>query len=286
MNQPTQGTTDTSGGTLFLVATPIGNLGDISARAREVLDGCTRVYAEDTRCTARLMSALHLDKPLRSLHEHNEAQRVPEILDLLATGENVAVVSDAGTPLISDPGFRLTRAAHLAGIRVSPVPGASAVTAALSVSGLPTDRFLFVGFPPAKARARRKFLQAVADLPWTLVFYESTHRIRESLVDMAHCFGAEREVCLCRELTKRFETVVLTDLTSLNELLAGDADQCRGEFVLVVRGAAGQVTADTRAARRMVELLCSELPRSRAVKLAAKITGVARQALYSRDGDS
>lgn len=267
-------------GTLHVVATPIGNLGDLSPRALETLKSVAAICAEDTRHTRQLLSHYGIERSLVALHEHNEAELAARIVARLQAGESLALVSDAGTPLVSDPGFRLVRAAREAGIRVSPVPGPCAFVAALSVAGLPSDRFVFEGFLPAKPAARRERLQALAGEPRTLVFYESSHRIEESLADLVQVFGAERRAVLARELTKRFETVLDGPLAALAQRVADDADQRRGEFVLVVEGAGEDADAALREGRRVYAALVAHLPPSTAARVAAELTGASRKALY------
>lgn len=223
-------------GVLYVVATPIGNLGDITLRAVEVLSSVDRVYAEDTRHTARLFNHLGIRANLVSLHDHNEAARVREVLDYLNDGNSAALVSDAGTPLISDPGYRLVATCHEQGINVSPIPGASAAIAALSVSGLATDSFLFVGFPSAKREARKARFFELATERHTLVFYESKHRIISTLQDMVLQFGEGRKATLCRELTKQFETIRRDTLLNMSQWVESDKDQQKGEYVLLVEG--------------------------------------------------
>lgn len=272
-----------AGGTLWVVATPIGNAEDLGPRAVGVLRAVAVVAAEDTRHTGAFLQRLGVNTPLQSLHEHNERERVAELLERLAAGEDVALVSDAGTPLISDPGYRLVRAAAERGMDVRTVPGPSAVTAALSVAGLPTDRFVFEGFLPARAPARRRRFEELVAEPRTLVFFEASHRVRESVADAAGAFGGDRRAVLARELTKRFETVLRGTLRSIGEALEADPDQRRGEFVLVVAGAepaardpeAGDVDGTLRT-------LLGELPVKQAVRLAARLTGAARNRLYQR----
>lgn len=265
---------------LYIVATPIGNLQDITLRAIEILKSVDVVAAEDTRHTRKLFTRFGIATPLLALHEHNEREMCDRLLARLAAGERIALVSDAGTPLISDPGFVLVRAARRAGIRVVPVPGASALVAALSVSGLPTDRFLFEGFLPSRQAARRQRLQALRGVEVTLVCYESSHRITESLTDMADCLGATRHAVIARELTKTWETVVAGTLEELCEWLRADADHRRGEFVVLVAGAepAGDTLDDTT--RRTLEILIDELPLRQAAGLAAAITGAPKNRLY------
>jgi 16S rRNA (cytidine1402-2'-O)-methyltransferase len=269
-------------GTLQVVATPIGNLADLSSRAREVLAAASIVAAEDTRHTRVLLQSLGLATPLVSLHAHNEAQRVPELIARLARGEDVALVSDAGTPLLSDPGFELVRSAAAAGFEVRSVPGPSAITAALAVAGLPTQRFCFEGFLPARAHERRATLAQLAREPRTLVFFEAPHRIVGALVDMAAELGADRPAVVARELTKAHETLYRGTLGQLLGLARADQNFARGEITLVVGGAsAGTQAVDEAQLRRTVELLVKELPPGRAAALAALLTGAPRAAAYA-----
>jgi 16S rRNA (cytidine1402-2'-O)-methyltransferase len=267
-------------GTLHVVATPIGNLNDLSPRALETLRGVAAICAEDTRHTRQLLSHFGIEQSLVALHEHNESGIAERIVARLQAGESLALVSDAGTPLVSDPGFRLVAAARAAGIRVSPVPGPCALVAALSVAGLPSDRFAFEGFLPAKAGARRERLAQLAGETRTLIFYESSHRIEETLADAVAAFGAERPAAVARELTKLFETVLSGGLGELHARVAADADQRKGEFVLLVQGVADDTEAKTAEGRRVYALLNAHLPPSTAAKLAAEITGAPRKALY------
>ena len=267
-------------GTLHVVATPIGNLGDLSPRAQETLRDVAAICAEDTRHTRRLLAHFGIEAELVALHEHNEQQQAGRLVHRLQAGESLALVSDAGTPLVSDPGFRLVRAAREAGIRVSPVPGPSALVAALSVAGLPSDRFVFEGFLPAKAGGRRERLQQLAGEPRTLIFYESSHRIAETLEDMAQAFGPHRHAALARELTNLFETVLDGPLSALAERVRKDPDQRKGEFVLVVEGAGEDGEAVLAEGRRVYGLLAAHLPPSKAARLAADLTGAPRKALY------
>lgn len=272
--------TDRPAGRLHVVATPIGNLDDLSPRALRTLREVAVIAAEDTRHTQQLLAANGVRGHLLALHEHNEAQQLDALLARLAGGEDVALVSDAGTPLISDPGFRLVRAAREAGIDVSPVPGPCAAIAALSVAGLPSDRFVFEGFLPAKPGARREHLRRLANETRTLVFYESAHRIEESLADMAACFDDQRRAVLARELTKRFETVLDGTLAALFERVARDPDQRRGEFVVIVAGAEPDAEHALREGRRLYAALVAHLPPSTAARVAAELSGAPRKALY------
>ncbi len=268
-------------GILYIVATPIGNLGDISARALAVLQKADRIAAEDTRHSASLLRHFAIDTPMFALHEHNERHKAESVLGLLRQGESLALISDAGTPLISDPGYFLVREAHRAGIKVVPVPGPSALIAALSASGLATDRFCFEGFLPAKSGARRRALEALAQEPRTLAFYETPHRIEESLLDMAASLGAERPATLARELTKTFETIRHATLGELAEWVAADPNQRKGEFVLLVEGAPQKEDEGLDGeTQRIATLLVEELSVKQAAALAAKISGEKKNAIY------
>jgi 16S rRNA (cytidine1402-2'-O)-methyltransferase len=268
-------------GVLYVVATPIGNRGDITQRALSVLGAVDKVLAEDTRHSGTLLRTLGIATPLLSLHEHNEQLQVEPLLERLRGGADLALISDAGTPLISDPGYRIVRAARQAGIQVVPIPGPCALIAAISVAGLPTDRFVFEGFLPAKAAARRAHLLTLAGETRTLVFYESSHRIEESLADLAECLGTEREAVVARELTKTFEQVQSGSLAELKLWLSEDANRQRGEFVLLIAGAAPAADTELDAeAQRVLKLLLIELPVKRAAALAAEITGARKNALY------
>jgi 16S rRNA (cytidine1402-2'-O)-methyltransferase len=270
-------------GTLYVVATPIGNLEDLSPRAQRILGEVSLIAAEDTRHTGQLARHFGSRVPLVSLHEHNERERVPELIARLKDGDSIALVSDAGTPLVSDPGYHLVRAAHAARLRVVPLPGPCAAITALSVSGLPSDRFAFEGFPPGKANARREFLRELRAEMRTIIFYESAHRIVESLHDMAEELGAEREATLARELTKQFETVRAATLGELAQWVAGDANQQKGEFVIVVRGAAFAADAGRQLeAERLLRVLLGPLPASQAAAAVAELTGLNRQDVYKQ----
>lgn len=266
-------------GTLYVVATPIGNLGDLSARARATLAQVSLVAAEDTRHTAQLLRSLGLDTRLTSLHEHNEQGRVAALLAVLDAGDSVALVSDAGTPLVADPGYALVAAAQSAGHRVVPIPGPCAAVAALSVAGLPTDRFCFEGFLPAKSVARRARLQLLAGEERTLVFYEAPHRVRESLADLAQVMGARRAT-IGRELTKLHETLYHGTLVDLAESAGADPDIERGELVLVVAGAVAAAPEEHPGMARLLAALLAELPVSRAVDVAVAATGARRNVVY------
>jgi 16S rRNA (cytidine1402-2'-O)-methyltransferase len=267
-------------GTLYVVATPIGNLSDLSARAREVLSEVSAICAEDTRHTKSLLQAFSIDKPLIALHEHNESDIAWKLVERLKSGDSLALVSDAGTPLVSDPGYRLVREVREAGFAVSPIPGACAAIAALSVAGIPSDRFCFEGFLPAKSSGRRERLQNLAREPRTLVFYESSHRIEESLADLVAIFGAEREAVIGRELTKLFETVLGDSLGALLEKVQQDENQRKGEFVIIVRGCEDDTGVVLAEGQRLYAKLVEHMKPSQAAKLAAELSGAPRKALY------
>ncbi len=272
-------------GALYVVATPIGNLGDLSGRAVEILAGVELILAEDTRHSAKLLGHYGIETPCRSFHEHNESRQVAQIVRRIAAGARVALISDAGTPLISDPGFRLVTALRARRLEVVPVPGPSAVMGALSVAGLPTDRFCFEGFLPTRAGARRRLLQGLATEVRTLVFFESPRRVLAALTDLAGEFGAERPAALARELTKVHETVIGGTLAELRRWLETHAEQQRGEFVIVVGGAlpAGEDDAAAHAsADKLLRALIDELPLKQAVAVAARVSGGKRNVLYRR----
>jgi 16S rRNA (cytidine1402-2'-O)-methyltransferase len=276
-------------GRLYVVATPIGNLGDLSPRARAVLSDCALIAAEDTRHTGVLLKAFGIQTPQLSLHDHNEQQRASDIIQRLRQGASVALVSDAGTPAISDPGFELMRAVAAAGFEIIAIPGPCAAIAALSIGALPTDRFCFEGFLPARGAARRKRLQSLATEARTLVMYEAPHRVRETLEDCAAVFGDERGATVAREITKMHE---MTYRGSLRELLAragADADFGRGEIVLLIAGAPQQPASDARGADghggaldRVLKILLTELPLKQAARLAAQVTEARDNEAYKR----
>lgn len=270
-------------GTLFVVATPIGNLDDLSPRARQVLGAVDLIAAEDTRVTGRLLSHFGIKCRQIALHEHNEELLAARIVEDVRDGSSVALVSDAGTPLISDPGFRLLRAAHLAGIRVSPIPGATAFVCALSASGLPTDRFVFEGFLPARKAARQKRLESLVVETRTIVFYESVHRIEATLADLITSHGADRQAFIGRELTKLHEQCVSGNLDSLARMLADGRIVSKGEFVLAVAGSdAAPADSDHLSVERLLVALVDELPGKQAVSIAAAATGHKKNELYRR----
>ncbi len=263
------------------MATPIGNLSDISARAIEILSSAGNIAAEDTRVTRRLLDHYGITARLMAVHEHNEQRAAGDVLALLATGANVALVSDAGTPGISDPGARLVAAAHAAGYCVCPVPGANAAAAAVSASGFLSPHFLFYGFLPARSSARRTALKALDALPYTLVFYEAPHRVAECVDDLAATLGAARRIMIARELTKLFEETHVCTMGDAAAWLAASEHRTKGEFVLVVEGAAASVP-DAAALDQTLQALLEELPLKQAVALAVKITGGNRNDLYQR----
>ena len=269
-------------GTLYIVATPIGNLADISSRALSVLADVDCIAAEDTRHSKRLLNHYGIRSTMLALHDHNEREMAAGLLARLTSGQSIALISDAGTPLISDPGVLLVRVARAGGFREITVPGPTALISALSVSGLPTDRFVFEGFLPVRTQARRDRLALLAGEPRTLVFYESSHRIVSCLEDLVSCFGTDRQAVLARELTKVFETILEGMLADLVRQVTADPNQQKGEFVLVVHGAspagADDISAETE---RILRILLGDLPVKQAARLAAKITGSARNRLYA-----
>ncbi|WP_349343763.1 16S rRNA (cytidine(1402)-2'-O)-methyltransferase [Marinobacter sp. MMG032] len=272
-------------GTLYVVATPIGNLDDLSPRAARTLASVDVVAAEDTRHSGRLLSHLGIQKRMVALHDHNEKDRTAGILTELQAGRDVALISDAGTPLISDPGYVLVREARAAGHRVSPIPGPCALVVALSVAGLPTDRFLYVGFLPAKRSGRRASLEVLSSEVATLVFYESPHRIMESVRDIADVLGSDREIVLGREITKTFETFYSGSVADVLAELERDPHGNRGEFVVMVRGAAAQAGSEEAATMdvdRMLRVLLAELPVKKVAKMASELTGLSKNELYQR----
>ena len=294
---------------LYIVATPIGNLNDMTPHAIDVLKQVAIIACEDTRTSGKLLSYFGIDtkgnksdetkadvsqdddatskqkghNKLWAYHEHNSAIQTPKIIEMIQQGHSVALISDAGTPLVSDPGYQLVQAAHIANVTVSPIVGASAAIAALSVAGLPSDRFSFIGFLPAKTHGRQKQLTALHERTETLIFYEAPHRIIASLEDMAAVFGADREVTFCRELTKTFETVRKSTLGDLVEFVKADDNQQRGEIVVVVAGVnVAQDTDDISVHDKLLQRLLEDLSVKKAAALAADITGVKKNALYQR----
>ncbi len=268
-------------GTLFVVATPIGNLEDLSPRARQTLTDVDLIAAEDTRHTGRLLSHFSIKTPLFALHDHNEDRVVDSLISDLADGKSIALVSDAGTPLISDPGYHLVSTAHSHGIRVVPVAGASAATAALSAAGLPTDRYCFEGFLPAKQKARKDRLAELSRETRTIVLYESVHRIRASMADLVDEFGHSRNAFLGRELTKMHEQCVQATLSELLRQLDDGTIVTKGEFVIIVTGADEQPPSSLDVDRLLIEL-SDRLPGKDIAKLVARVTGESRNSLYER----
>ena len=269
-------------GTLYVVATPIGNRDDFSPRARQILESVDLIAAEDTRHSGQLLQAFGIHTTLTSLHEHNEGDKVEALLARLQAGASVALISDAGTPLISDPGFQLLARVRAAGLRAIAIPGPCAAIAALSVAGLPTDRFVFEGFLPSKGAARRTHLMTLHGEPRTLVFYEAPHRLGETLADLAAAFGPQRDAAIGRELTKRFETNYYGTLGELAARAAIDVDMARGELVLVIAGNSQPPAAAQLDSERLLAVLCQELPAAQAAKLAARLTGAKRAQMYER----
>ena len=265
--------------TLFVVATPIGNLGDISRRALEVLSSVNVVAAEDTRHTGKLLSEFSISSKLVALHDHNEDRSTASIIKMMEDGKSIAIVSDAGTPLISDPGYHLVNQCLSRGFDVVAVPGPSSVTAALSIAGMPTNRFSFEGFVPAKNVARKEFLSNLKFETRTQVFFESPHRINETLRAMKEIMGSKREISLCRELTKAFEQVVLGTVGEISERVASGDIPSRGEFVLVLRGSDVVLAVN---ADHLLQTLLGELSPSKAASVAAKVTDLSRADLYDR----
>jgi len=268
-------------GTLYIVATPIGNLGDWSQRAQEILVKVSLIAVEDTRHSSKLLSHFGIQTRMFAYHEHNEKIASEKLLARLHSGESIALISDAGTPLISDPGYPLVSQAHAEGIRVSPVAGPSAVVAALSASGLPTDRFVFEGFLPNKSQARRARLEILKTDTRTLVFYESPHRVVDTLADISSVFGAERVAVIARELSKTFETIKQASLQALVEWVAEDQNQSRGEIVLMVHGAEAS-GPDAAEVERVLTILLKSLPVKEAAALAAEIMGGKKNAMYEQ----
>lgn len=265
---------------LYVVATPIGNMGDITLRALDVLKRVARVAAEDTRVSGQLLATLGINKPMTSVREHNEQAGAEKLIEKIRAGEAVAYVTDAGTPAISDPGSRLVEAVRAAGLPVIPVPGVSAVIAALSVSGLSQGAWLFAGFLPPKQKARQEAIAALKHQPAAIVYYEAPHRIRETLADLLAVLGATRRIFIARELTKQFEDLAAMPLGETTAWLNANTYREKGEFVLVVEGAAPEAGSMAEA-EKILHLLAEELPASQAAKLAAKLTGHKKSDLYA-----
>lgn len=270
-------------GTLFVVATPIGNLSDMVPRALEILQTVSLIAAEDTRRSGRLLKHFNIDTELISYHDHSGSAKIGKVLGVLENGGSVALISDAGTPLISDPGYQLVRQALALGCDVSPIPGPCAAIAAISVAGLPSDRFVFEGFLPAKSNQRRNALEALAKEHRTLIFYEAPHRIMATVEDLGEIFGGNREAVLGRELTKLFETILTGSLDELSAKISADPNQQRGEMVLIVGGYSGTIQSDEDIEQeRVLKELLGELPTKQAANLAARITGGSKNKLYQR----
>lgn len=268
-------------GILYIVATPIGNLDDLSQRALQTLRSVDLIAAEDTRHSKQLLKYYNISRPLVSYHDHNEDKKVTSLIEKLRGGQNIALISDAGTPLICDPGYRLVKAAHEANIKVVPIPGACAAVAALSIAGLPSDRFSFEGFLPAKPGGRGQRLGQLAGEERTMIFYEAPHRIMECLNDMSKILGAERPAALVRELTKKFETTRLGSLSTLLDWVRGDSDQQRGEMVIVVSGYAKQGDDELSGEEeKVMKVLLAELPLSQAAAIGSKLLNISKKKLY------
>ncbi|MCK4703895.1 MAG: 16S rRNA (cytidine(1402)-2'-O)-methyltransferase [Gammaproteobacteria bacterium] len=268
-------------GTLYLVATPIGNLADITQRAISVLQQVDIIAAEDTRHSQRLLSHLSIQTKTVAYHEHNEDRMTPKLLADLESGKSIALISDAGTPLISDPGYRLVTQAHDANIKVVPIPGVCAAIAALSAAGLATDSFAFEGFPPAKQGARLHYLEQFSQQRQTMIFYVSCHKIIETLKDMQTVFGGERRIGFAREITKTFETIKRMELSALIDWVEADTNQRKGEIVLVVEGSLEEAVDKTQL-DQVLSILLSELPVKQCVNLAVKLTGENKNDIYRR----
>ena len=279
--EPDMSTTASQQGILYVVATPIGNLGDMVPRAVETLQTVALIAAEDTRHSSRLLSHFDIKTPCIAYHDHSDESRVDQLISKMQEGDSIALISDAGTPLVSDPGYRLVRSARQAGIQVVPIPGPCAMIAALSAAGLPSDRFAFEGFLPAKQVARCTQLQIIAADSRTLIFYEAPHRILETLQDMVQVFGPEREVVIAREITKTFETIKGGKVAELMEWVAADSNQQRGEIVLLVHGASKpENDAITPEQIHIMRVLLEELPVKQAASIGAKLTGLKKNFLY------
>ncbi len=270
-------------GTLFIVATPIGNLDDITFRAVETLKSVDLVLAEDTRHSQKILNHFNIKTPVSAFHDYNEREKCNTVVDKLKQGDSIALISDAGTPLISDPGYILVSAAKKNSVNVVPIPGPSALITALSASGIPSDRFSFFGFLPSKQNARIKTLKTFASRPETIIVYESPKRIMATLTDMLFVFGEEREVCLAKELTKTFETILTTNISNLIDYISADPGHQKGEFVLLISSTAKKVQLELdQQLDRLLPVLCSEMSSSKAAKLAAKITGIDKKYCYQR----
>ena len=270
-------------GTLFIVATPIGNLDDITFRAVETLKVVDLVLAEDTRHSQKVLNHFNIKTPISAFHDYNEREKCNSVIDKLKQGDSIALISDAGTPLISDPGYVLVSVAKKNSVNVVPVPGPSALIAALSASGIPSDSFSFFGFLPSKQNARIKTLKMFASRPETIIVYESPKRISNTLADMLVVFGKDREVCLAKEITKTFETILTTNIPSLIDYISSDPSHQKGEFVILISSTAkkGKLEFDQQL-DKLLPVLCSEMGPSKAAKLATKITGIDKKYCYQR----
>jgi 16S rRNA (cytidine1402-2'-O)-methyltransferase len=269
-------------GVLYVVATPIGNLEDFSARAIRVLSEVDVIAAEDTRHSAKLLYHYGIRTPVASIHEHNERDQTPRLITQLRAGKSIALISDAGTPLLSDPGFNFVRSARADGVPVVPIPGPCAAIAALSVAGLPTDRFVFEGFPPPRSAARRTAFQTMCNERRTIIYYESSHRIVESVADMVEIFGPGRPAVLARELTKKFEAVRSGTLAELHARLVNHVNEQQGEFVVLIHGAADVAAKSTTETDHVLRILLDAVPLKEAVTLASRLTGAHKNQLYDR----
>lgn len=268
-------------GKLYIVATPIGNLSDISTHAIDCLNAVDIIACEDTRTSSKLLNHFNITTTTWAYHDHNADIQTPKLIERLQSGKNIALISDAGTPLISDPGFRLVRACHEYAIKVSPVVGACAAIGALSVAGLPSDKFYFYGFLPAKTHGRKEELKSIKQMTATLIFYEAPHRILDSVSDMANVLGDDRQVTFCRELTKTFEIIYPSTLGELRAFIANDPNQQKGEMVLVVAGI-NKSDNDTTEHDELLKRLLQDLSVKKAAQLASDITGAKKNALYDR----
>ena len=271
---------NSSFGTLYVVATPIGNLGDVSDRMRHILAQVNRIAAEDTRRTKQLLSHIGVDTPCFSMHDYNERQKIDWVVQLLENGESIALVSDAGTPLISDPGYPLVSALREKQMRVVAVPGPCALITALSIAGLPSDRFVFEGFLPAKSAGRIARFKAVLDETATIIIYESSHRIMACLADIREAYGETRQVVIARELTKTFETVISGNASEILAVLEADHHQTKGEFVVMIAGAAKQKEELSSEVKLLAEKLSEYLPKKQAAKISAEIHNEKKNAIY------
>lgn len=267
---------------LYVIATPIGHMDDMTFRAIDILKSVTLVAAEDTRQSAQLFKHYNISTPLTACHDHNESNKIEQLIDLLKSGSNIALISDAGTPLISDPGFKLVRAAQDHGIRVTPIPGACAAIAALSAVGLPSDRFSFEGFLPSKSSQRKAQLEKLKDETQTMIFYEAPHRILECVKDMAEVFGETRPVGFAREITKTFETIKKMDLATLVSFIGNDHHQQKGEIVLVVGGNPEEKNLDQDKLDQLITRLLQDVSVKAAAQLAADLTGIKKKIAYQR----